>query len=401
VSADRPEKLERNWGFWVLYFLPWVAVLIRFVISSISDFGFFPLPTALLGAFLVLSASQPAVSARYPALTQPCLGLQTVVIGALLLTHPRQDFYAVLFLGLALVAMQYLPRGRDLVWLGVFCAVPVVALELTFGPAGGLMYFPIYVMGILCIGLYGRATRRSVEAWQRSAALLDQLTAANQRLQDFAERAEETAALQERNRLARELHDAVTQTIFSITLTAEAARLAREQDPGRLPGLLDRIQESSADALKEMRALVSELRPRRIPEDGLVPTLRQHFAIRERRDRLRVEFTVQGQETGDTAGKEALFRIVQESLNNVVKHAGVGTAQVTLGFQEQGVVELRIRDRGKGFDTQAAGSRGFGLATMRERVESRGGSFAISSCPGEGTEIRIRLGTGGERNGKS
>jgi signal transduction histidine kinase len=240
-----------------------------------------------------------------------------------------------------------------------------------------------------------------VEARLRSESLLAQLSAANRKLQELAEKAEETAALQERNRLARELHDAVTQTIFSITLTAEAARLAREQDPGKLPSLLDRIQESSADALAEMRALVSELRPRRVSEDGLVATLRQHFSVRERRDRLRVEFTARGEETGETAAKEDVLRVVQESLNNVVKHAGVPSASVDLAFREE-AIEAVIRDCGRGFDPEAARGGGFGLATMRERIESRGGTLSIRSTPGSGTEIRIRvpLGTKGERDGR-
>jgi signal transduction histidine kinase len=240
-----------------------------------------------------------------------------------------------------------------------------------------------------------------VEARLRSESLLAQLSAANRKLQELAEKAEETAALQERNRLARELHDAVTQTIFSITLTAEAARLAREQDPGKLPSLLDRIQESSADALAEMRALVSELRPRHVSTDGLVATLRQHFSVRERRDRLRVQFTVHGEEIGETAEKEAVLRTVQESLNNVVKHAGVDTASVDLDFGEA-AVDLCIRDCGKGFDPGEARGGGFGLATMRERIESRGGTLRIKSAPGSGTEIRIHvpLGAKGEADGQ-
>ncbi len=400
MSPEAPRKLETNWGFWILYFLPWVAVVLRFTLATIPEFGFFPTPAALLGAFLVLNVSQPAISARYPALTEPCLGLQSAVIAALLLSYPHVDFYAVLFLGLGAVAMQYLPKGRDIVWLGVFCGVTVVTLELSFGLAGGLTFFPIYVIGILCLGLYGRATRRSVEARKASESLADRLSDANRKLQELAEKAEETAALQERHRLARELHDAVTQTIFSITLTAEAARRARTQDPARLPALLDHIQESSADALAEMRSLVSELRPRHVSEDGLVSTLRQHFSIRERRDKLRVEFTVRGEEAGETAEKEALLRTVQESLNNVVKHAGVESASVALDFGDT-AIDLCIQDHGRGFDPATAKGGGFGLATMRDRIESRGGTLSIQSAPGSGTEIRIRVPLATEGGGRA
>jgi signal transduction histidine kinase len=136
---------------------------------------------------------------------------------------------------------------------------------------------------------------------------------------------------------------------------------------------------------------VSELRPRRVSEDGLVPTLRQHFAIRERRDGLQVRFTVEGEECGGAGEKEALFRTVQESLNNVVKHAGVKSVAVSLLFGES-VMDLRIRDEGRGFDMMLAReSRGFGLSTMRERIESRGGRFRIISAPGTGTQVDISV----------
>jgi signal transduction histidine kinase len=224
----------------------------------------------------------------------------------------------------------------------------------------------------------------------RSETLLGQLSEAHRKLQEYAGHAEESAALLERNRLARELHDAVTQTIFSITLTAEAARMARTEDPALLPSLLDRIQESSADALAEMRSLVSELRPRTVSEDGLVASLRQHFAIRERRDGLRVDFRVQGEECGAAVEKEALFRIVQESLNNVVKHAGVKDAEVSLEFGESGCA-VRVTDHGRGFAPAAAAGAGLGLSSMRERIESRGGSFRVVSSPGGGTEVVVSV----------
>jgi len=305
ASAAKQGKPLREWGFWTLSFLPWVAVLIRFWVSTVPEFGFFPLPMALLGAFLVLSVSVPAISTRYPVLTQPCLFLQTALIAVLIQSAPLQDYYAMLFLSLGPIATRYLRPGRALIWLAAFCVVVSAALILAFGPARGVTYFPIYVVGILILGFYGRASRRAKEAREESERLLDQL------------------------------RDAATQTVFSITLTAQAARMACKKDPSRLPELLDKIQESGADALAEMRGLVSELRPRRVAEDGLVPTLRQHFALRERREQLRVIFSIEGEERG--------------------------------------------------------GVEGFGLASMRERVESRGGTFQVFSRPGAGTEITVGM----------
>jgi signal transduction histidine kinase len=382
--------------------MPWLSVLLRFWLSTVPEFGFFPIPLCLVGGFLVLSLSVPAIAARYPVLIQPWLFLQTALIAVLILTPPLQDYYAALVLSLALVSTKYLRPGLDLVWLGVFCVVITAALMLAFGVAEGLSYLPSYLMGILFLGLYGRARRRAEEARAKSEALLGQLQEANAQLRTYAVQAEEMAAGQERNRLARELHDAATQTVFSITLTAQAARMACDSDPARLPELLDRIQESSVDALAEMRMLVSDLRPRRVAEDGLVPTLRQHVALRERREQLRTVFSIEGEERGSVELKETLLRVVQESLNNVVKHAGVAEAEVSLCFGEADVV-LHVRDAGRGFDGSAAAREpgsaaggigtggGFGLANMRDRVEAGGGTWLIVSRPREGTNITVRM----------
>ena len=129
---------------------------------------------------------------------------------------------------------------------------------------------------LLLVGLYGRANRIALEARLRSEELLDQLQESNRRLKVYAERAEEIAAAQERTRLARELHDAVTQTVFSINLTAEAARLACDQTPDRVPGMLDRLQELGKEALGEMRSLVDELRPHAVADLGLIVVDEEH-----------------------------------------------------------------------------------------------------------------------------
>jgi signal transduction histidine kinase len=394
-SAPKAARPSREWGLWILYYMPLASVVIRYSITVVPQAGFPPVPLGLLAGFLVLSLSVPAIAARYPVLIQPWLFLQTALVSVLILTPPLQDYHAVLFLSLGLVCTKYLRPQTDLVWLVVFCAAASASLMLAFGPAEGLTYLPSYLMGILFLGLYGRARRRAEGARAQSDAAAAELREANEKLRAFAAQAEEMATSQERNRLARELHDAATQTVFSITLTAQAARMACDTDPARLPELLDRIQEAGADALAEMRGLVSELRPRSVAADGLVPTLRQHLALRERRERLRAVLSVDGEETGSVEAKETLLGVAQEALNNVVKHAGVGEAQVALAFGP-GEAVLCVSDAGRGFDP-AAGAGGFGLASMRQRIQSRGGSWELSSRPGGGTRITVRVPLAAER----
>lgn len=399
-SETTPSRPSREWGLWGLYYMPLASICIRFAITVIPASGFPPVPLALLGGFLVLSLSIPAIAARYPVLIQPWLFLQTALVVVLILTPPLQDYHAVLFLSLGLVSTKYLRPNLDVAWLVVFCAAATAGLMLAWGPAEGLTYLPSYWMGILFLGLYGRARRRAEEARAGSDALVGQLREANEKLRAYAAQAEEVAAAQERNRLARELHDAATQTVFSITLTAEAARMACGEDPSRVPELLDRIREAGAEALAEMRGLVSDMRPRSVAADGLVPTLRQHLSLRERREQLRAVLSVEGEERGSLAAKETLLGVAQEALNNVVKHARVGEAEVTLSFGPD-QAELRVRDAGRGFDS-AAMAAGFGLASMRQRVQARQGTLRVSSRPGGGTEVvaRVPLEAEGEQDGK-
>jgi signal transduction histidine kinase len=264
-------------------------------------------------------------------------------------------------------------------------------LFVAYGLAEGLSYIPTYIAGVLFIGLYGRASRRAEEARARSEELAGRLQEANRLLKKYAERAEEVAAAQERSRLARELHDAVTQTVFSMNLTAEGARLACEADPRKVPGLLDRLQELGRDALSEMRALVDELRPRSVAQLGLVGSLQKHLAMRRRRDGLAARLEVSGEERGAEAVQEALFRTAQEALNNVLRHSGVKEAEVELAYG-QAEVCLRVRDAGRGFEPgSAGGGESFGLVNMRERVEALGGSFRLVSAPGAGTAIEARV----------
>jgi signal transduction histidine kinase len=396
----------------VLYYIAYASVVIRLGIQAATQ-GFLPwVQFALLAAFLLLSLLQPAVHRRLPALLQPLLALAAAIAMGLLFTRPRFDYFALLFVALSLSVTRYLKLEASPYWLGGLCAALSAGLLANFGLAEGLSYIPTYIAGVLLIGLYGRANRKAEEARARSEELAGRLQEANRRLKVYAERAEEVAAAQERSRLARELHDAVTQTVFSMNLTAEGARLACEADPRKVPAMLDRLQELGRDALSEMRALVDELRPRSVAELGLVGSLRKHLAMRRRRDGLVARLQVSGEERGGEAVQEALFRTAQEALNNVLRHSGVKEADVQLRYGEREVL-LRVRDPGRGFAPASvpaagnsaarapadAGRESFGLINMRERVEALGGSFRLVSAPGAGTtvEARVPLGEPGRR----
>jgi signal transduction histidine kinase len=382
-------------GFW-LYFFFFGAAVVRAFVNSLGDHRFALLPYALLGAFLVLSLLEFWLAAKRPVLVHPFMVVQTVLVLALLVIPPHHDYYAMLFISLTFPVTHALRPGRGYIWLGIFCVALIAGQLLAFGWPEGITYAPSYLVGVVFIGLYGWSIQRAESARARSDELAAKLQEANRRLREFADQAEELATAQERARLARELHDAVTQTIFSMNLTAQAARISLEEQPGKTPALLERLQELARDALAETRSLVDGLRPHTIAEVGLVSAMERHFALRQRRDGLHVSFRVDGEQRGDAPLMDALFRTTQEALNNVVRHAGATQATVELSFAEGGVT-LRICDEGKGFDTtEGRHAEGYGLLTMRERVEKVGGTLRVSSASGKGTVVEARVPIGRE-----
>jgi GAF domain-containing protein len=219
----------------------------------------------------------------------------------------------------------------------------------------------------------------------------------NARLYDQAQQA---AVVEERSRLARELHDSVTQSLYSLTLLSVAGqRLAETGEMERVKGYLTRIGEIGQQALNEMRLLVYELRPVALESEGLVGALRQRLDAVEQRAGVRARLVIAG-EAGTSelpaALEEALFRIAQEALNNALKHAAPTSVEVRIhveGGDTGQRVELDVTDNGQGFDPQAVRDKGgMGLVSMRERAEKTGAELTIRSAPGEGTRVTVVVG---------
>jgi signal transduction histidine kinase len=169
-----------------------------------------------------------------------------------------------------------------------------------------------------------------------------------------------------------------------------------ERDPSQAALQLDRLRELAQSALAEMRSLVSQLRPKTVAEEGLIPALRRHVAERQRQDGLKVALHLEGFE--DEAERlppeteEALFRIVQEALNNVAKHAQSDRAEVRLCAGDE-TISLLIEDAGVGFDPDRVGSgtSHLGLTSLRERARGLGGTLRIESQLQVGTRIEVEI----------
>ena len=194
------------------------------------------------------------------------------------------------------------------------------------------------------------------------------------------------AALEERQRLSRELHDSVSQALYGIALGTETARSLVQEDPARAAEPLDFVLSLAEAALTEMRALILALRPEALEDQGLVAVLRQEAEAVRARHELQVDADLGAEPALPLAMKEAVYRIAHEALHNVVKHARARTAALRLGGAD-GTVTLEIRDDGIGFDPEGDFSGHLGLRSMRERAERCGGSLEVESAPGR-TVIR-------------
>jgi len=204
------------------------------------------------------------------------------------------------------------------------------------------------------------------------------------------QQAEQLAVMEERQRLARELHDSVTQALYSVTLYAEATRMALSA--GKEDVATENLQElhnMAREAMLDMRMLIFELHPPVLEEEGLVAALQARLATVETRAGLETEIHAEGERRLPLSVEEELFWIALEAFNNVVKHASAKRVTVRLQFGE-GNVCLEVRDDGRGFDpAEARQSGGMGLRGVEERAQRINGQLEIRSAPGEGTTLRV------------
>ncbi len=206
------------------------------------------------------------------------------------------------------------------------------------------------------------------------------------------QQAQTAAALEERNRLARDLHDSVTQSLYSLTLLAEGwRRLAQRGRLADLDSALTELGEIAQQSLKEMRLLIYELRPPVLEQAGLLGALHQRLGAVERRAGIDARLIAAELIKLPPQVEQGLYRITQEALNNALKHAKATT--VTVFVRASGEwIEVEVTDNGCGFEPDRLnGQPGLGLTSMRERSEQLGGELAIESKLGEGTAVKVRV----------
>jgi PAS domain S-box-containing protein len=271
-------------------------------------------------------------------------------------------------------AQRRLPKSIQQRGFQVYLGVPIQAGEQT--------------AGVLSVLLLSEAHTALIDL-EVLSAVAGQLGRAVERFQ-LRKKAERTMVVEERQRLARDLHDSITQLLCSQALLAETSRKFVEAgDQTEALPYLKQLVETAHQALKEMRLMIYDLRPSALEKEGLVGALHDRLEAVEQRAGIQVRLAGALARPLSLQQEESLYHVAQELLNNILKHAKAKSVMVYLR-DTAGGVELEVVDDGQGFDP-AAVSAGMGLRGIRERVESLGGAFSISSQPGRGCRARVSL----------
>jgi signal transduction histidine kinase len=245
-------------------------------------------------------------------------------------------------------------------------------------------------LGVLCVFDSGER-RFGLETIALLTTIADQIgvVVENARLRKQAEQA---AVTEERGRLARELHESVTQSLYTLNLFASAGRhLAATGDVAQVQQHLDQIGELTQSALKEMRLLIHQLRFPVLSQEGLLAALRQRLDMVEQRAGVNATLTIDHFRDLPVSLEEGLYWIALEALNNALKHTRATAVAVRLDVKET-LVEMEIKDNGQGFDLEAAAAAsGVGLVSMRERAGALGGRLTVTSAIGQGTTVSVRI----------
>jgi signal transduction histidine kinase len=266
-----PDKSPRpGWQAAGALYLFFAAVVLR-TLAHEGIRSRLPIYLALELAFLILFTVMLWRPARQPLARQLYFLLQALLVLGLQSMRLRFDFIIVLYILLCFQTALLLSSPARWIWVGIYLLLSCVPLMIALGVLPGLAVALLPMTASIIFPAYVTEIQVTESGLKRSQALLDELQSVNRQLTDYAAQVEELSAIQERNRLARQLHDSVSQTIFGITMHTRAARILLEQDAVELPQQLKSLQLLSLDALQEMRGLIAQLKPHDGPSQGPTP----------------------------------------------------------------------------------------------------------------------------------
>jgi signal transduction histidine kinase len=370
-------------------YLVFIAVLAR-AIGWSQDTA--PVPTSiwiLLAIFGAILFSERALTRRFPLYPRFYTVVQSGLVISMLYTAPTIDFLAMLFFPLSFQVVKFFHAPIGFIWIGGFSLAMMGMFLFGLEWQAGVTMVVANSGANALMGSFAHLSTRTEHRRQENQRLFLDLQAAYRHLKDSAAQSEALAAATERHRLVRELHDTLTQTLFSMNLAVQSAQLAATEMPLQVDEHLVRLQRLARSAASEVQTLTGQAPSGLLAEGGLVAAI-QHLAERRlAQDGLHVSIEVTGNRTLPGPVELNLFRITQEALNNITRHAGVHEARIRLNL-ENPLASLEVDDEGCGFDfANSKHLKGFGLTGMTERASEIGWQMEIQSQPGHGTHIQI------------
>lgn len=347
--------------------------------------------SAMLAIFTVLFFLHDKIMHRLPGWGgYAYVTVQTLLISGLVVMPPGQLIAVVLFFILSADVTMLFSQWVAALWIALFSVITLVTY-VAIGGAGAWMAVFIYVAGYIFFSTFAQQTARAEQAKSESQRLLNELQEAHRQLQEYAEQAEDLAIQEERNRMAREMHDTLGHRLTVSSVQLQAAERLITPDPERAREIVVTVREQIREGLGELRRTVATLRAPVEADLALAPALRRLTTSFQEATGISVHLELPD-ELPDLPlnHRHALYRGAQEGLTNVQKHAGAADAWVTLS-RRYGLVELAIRDNGKGVQANAGDTPGFGLSGLKERVQQLDGALKVGPSVEGGMEVVMTL----------
>ena len=375
-----------------------------FTLVSVAVGSFLTLPEGASIGLIILNFGLIAGLMYYPAGNKPLrqrliyLGLFTALSTTFFFLGVNPGIYQILFFIISAQAMMLLPFSGALLWLLLLALISGGAFWAAEGLAGGLLTMIVYSGGYMFFGIFGRSLMQAQLAKQRSDELLTELQQTHQQLQEYVLQVEQLAVAEERNRLAREMHDAIGHRLTVSAVQLEGAQRLIEKEPHRAEEMVGTVREQVREALTELRQTVATLREPLETGLDLKPALISLIDEFEEATDLTVNLLVPDNLPSlPDSHRLTLYRTAQEALTNVQRHAEAKQVWVQI-FADDHSIKLSVGDDGLGF-SQNPDSKRFGLRGMQERASQIGGECSLDKRSGGGAQITVTLPLVGGRDG--
>jgi len=390
LVSEKHHARQKDLSLKLVGYVTWAAVVVLGLTVLARSDGRWHVAALLLASFGLLMGIGPDERAVPWKRHLYLLAQAGLVAGLLFVYSIGWSFFAILFFILSAQAMTLFPPRVGAFWIGLFAVVTAGASVHASGWFNGLLILLPYVGGYLFFAAFARALARAEMAHRESQALLAELRKAHQQLQEYAARVKELAVAEERNRLARELHDTLGHRLTVAAVQLEGAQRLIPRDPERAAAMVGTVRQQVRQALSELRAAVAALRSP-LEANLPVPDALARLATRfEEATGLEVHLAVPADLPAlPEAHRLTLYRAAQEALTNVQRHADAHRVWIAVETTE-GQITLTVSDDGRGLPPEAE-ERGFGLRGLRERAIQLGGMLTLGGRPGGGTQIHISL----------